>query len=354
VIGPPPHPAPAPPPLAILPAPAGVNHGAGLLSLGEALLLACWYSGRSEAGPDARILCSRSPDGGVRWDAPQAASTPHETALGAPAPGKSVGNVVLTRDTRGRIVMIAGEVQSRRIAGVETCKSWRCGRIDFRISTDLGRSWSPPTRLDDRPGALPRSRPTSFAAHDFLPVYQERGSASVLSLDLAALEPGRAPRVAIEPIPAGAPVIQPTLAPAQPGEPLRAYLRDPHRRFVYAAVYDAAAQAWSRAVPTNLPNPGSAVEAFRDGAGRVALIHNRGHRDRKTLSLAFSTDGDGFAEGCDLTVEGAHGEVAYPAAASLGDGAWGVAFSIDSKRRIAFVRLDRAWLEACANAAGLG
>ena len=68
MIGPP----PAPPVLAILPAPAGVNHGPGLLSLGDGVLLACWYSGRSEAGPDARILCARSRDGGVRWDPPRA------------------------------------------------------------------------------------------------------------------------------------------------------------------------------------------------------------------------------------------------------------------------------------------
>ena len=345
-------PPPEPPPLVILPAPARTNHGAGLIALGSDALLACWYSGRSEAGPDARILCARSGDAGQSWARPQAASTPHETALGAPAPAKSVGNVALARDADGRLVMISGEVQSRRIAGLETCKSWRCGRIDFRVSTDLGQSWSAPTRLDDRPGALPRSRPLRQDGADLLPVYQEAGRPGILALDLTALAPGQQPALQIQPIPAPTPLIQPTLAaPGRPGEPLRAYLRDPRRRFVYVSDYDAAAKAWSPARPTDLPNPGSAVEAFRDGAGRIVLIHNPGRRDRARLSLAFSIDGVHFAEGCDLSAAGAHGEAAYPAVTPMGAGVWGVAFSIAGKRQIAFVRLDEARLDACAAAA---
>ncbi|THD58651.1 exo-alpha-sialidase [Phenylobacterium sp.] len=343
---------PEPPPLVVLSAPARTNHGAGLIGLDGEALLACWYSGRSEAGPDARILCARSGDAGRTWAEPQAVSTPRETALGAPAPAKSVGNVVLARDAGGRLAMISGEVQSRRIAGLETCKSWRCGRIDFRVSTDLGHSWSAPTRLDDRPGALPRSRPLRWAGQDLLPVYQEAGRASVLALDLAALTPGQRPAAAPQPIPARTPLIQPTLAaPARAGEPARAYMRDPRRRFVYVSAYDAAAGRWSPAEPTDLPNPGAAIEAFRDGAGRIVLIHNPGRKDRRRLSLAFSMDGAHFAEGCDLSAPGAHGEAAYPAVTPMAAGAWGVAFSIEDKRRIAFARLDAAFLDACAAAA---
>jgi predicted neuraminidase len=344
-----------PPAVRFVPAPSRINHGAGLLRLASGDLLACWYSGKTEAGPDAVILCARSRDQGANWAPPTRVSRPHERAAGAPRPAKSVGNVVLAADPAGRVVMVSGEIQSRRWLGVEVCRTWRCGRIDFRISVDQGLSWSPPTRLDDRPGALPRGRPLRMAdGTDRLPIYREGRGASVISLDLAALKPGVAPAIRLAPIPAAETLIQPSLVP--PGrdpangaaQPLRAYLRDPHRLFVYLSSYHAATGAWSRAAPTDLQNPASAVEAFRDGRGRTVLIHNPGREDRRTLRLDVSSDGVHFPAGCDLVRRGALGEVAYPAVAEMGAGRWGVAFSANGKRRIAFLRLDQARIDACA------
>ena len=337
-------PFPAPPPMVVLPAPPGVNHGAGLAALGGESLLACWYSGRSEAGPEVVILCSRGRDLGAYWSSPWTISTPHEQALTATHPAKSLGNVALARDAGGRVVMIVGEIQSRRLAGVETCRTWRCGRIDFRISTDDGASWSPPTRLDDRAGALPRGRPvTASGLGDLVPVYQERGRAGVLRLDLARLAPGARPSATTMAIPAAGPVIQPSLV-ATPGR-VMAYLRDPGRRFVQVSTLEAG--GWSPARPTNLDNPGSAVEAFADLRGRVVLVHNPGRRDRRRLALAVSTDGARFGEACDLVPPGGAGEAAYPSVTELGPGRWGLTFSIDGKRRIAFTRLDQAFIDAC-------
>ena len=336
---------PPPPPMVVLPAPPGVNHGAGLIALGGERLLACWYSGRSEAGPDVVILCARSRDRGDHWTPPWTVSTLHAQALTAPRPAKSVGNVALARDAGGRLVMIVGEIQSRRLAGVETCRTWRCGRIDFRISTDDGSNWSPPTRLDDRPGALPRARPVAVAGlGDLVPVYQERGRAGVLRLDLARLEAGIRPAAAAMPIPATGPVIQPSLV-ATPGRVL-AYLRDPRRRFVQVSALEAG--GWSLARPTNLENPGSAVEAFADIRGRIVLAHNPGRRDRRRLALTTSTDGVRFGGACDLVAPGAAGEAAYPSVTELGPGRWGLAFSIAGKQRIAFLRLDQAFVDGCA------
>lgn len=330
--------------MVVLPAPAGINHGAGLLGLGGGRVLACWYSGRSEGGPDAVILCARSDDDGASWAAPNTISRPGERAAGAPQPAKSVGNVALARDGRGRIVMIVGEIQSRRVLGFETCRNWRCGRIDFRISTDEGASWSAPTRLDDRPGALPRARPVRFDGGDLVPVYREAGRASVLRLDLSGLEPGRAPQMAVEPIPAPGPLIQPALA--EVGGRLVALLRDPRRRHVHASRWEGG--GWITATPTTLENPGSAVEAFTDARGRLIAVYNPGRTDRRTLRLAASTDGASFAEGCDLVSRDSAGDAAYPSVAPVGPRRWGLVFSIQGKRRIAFMRLDQAFLDACA------
>jgi predicted neuraminidase len=98
---------PLPPPLTLLPGPPGVNHGAGLVALGNGDLLACWYSGRSEAGPDVVVLCSRGAQDGSRWSAPWTVSPPHERAAGAPRPAKSAGNVALARDAAGRLPDLA-------------------------------------------------------------------------------------------------------------------------------------------------------------------------------------------------------------------------------------------------------
>ena len=332
--------------MVVLPAPTGINHGAGLLALGGGRLLACWYSGRTEGGPDAVILCSRSDDGGADWAAPWVISKPHERAAGAARPAKSVGNVALARDGAGRLVMISGEIQSRRVAGLETCGGWRCGRIDFRISTDDGASWSEPTRLDDRQGALPRSRPIHVEGQsDLVPVYEERGRSSVLRLDLSRLQAGQVPKPATMPIANHGPLIQPSLAWAQ-GR-LVALLRDPHRREVHVSAFDPAAGAWSMARPTALANPNSAVEAFTDARGRLVALYNPSRKDRRTLRFAASGDGVSFTPGCDLVGRDTVGDAAYPSVAQTGPASWGVAFSIHGKRQIAFMAFDQGFLNAC-------
>ncbi len=337
---------PPPPPMVILPAPEGVNHGPGLLALSDDNLLACWYSGRSEAGPDVVILCARSTDAGAHWAVPRQVSTPGARAAGAPRPAKSVGNVALARDDAGRIVMIVGEIQSRRMAGIETCRTWRCGRIDFRVSTDDGLNWSTPTRLDDRPGALPRGRPLrATGLGDLIPVYQEAGWASVLRLDLATLTPGRRPDMITEPIPGPGPLIQPALVEAPAGR-LLAFLRDPRRRFVH--VSERRDGVWTRPRPTHVENPGSAVDAFRDIGGRIALIHNPGRRGRGVLAVALSDDGVRFGQACALVPAPVVGEAAYPSVTELGAGVWGMVFSIAGKRQIAFLRIGQDFLDRCA------
>jgi len=315
-----------------------------MLALDGAQLLVCWYSGASEAGRDVAIVCARSDRHGA-WSAPRRVSRPGERDLGGARAAKSVGNVALARDRTGRLVMIQGEVQSRRVAGLETCRSWRCGRIAFRVSTDEGRTWSRPTRLDDRRGALPRSRPLAVPGGDLVPVYREGGGAGVLRVDLAALEPGAPPAAQPIDMPGSADLLQPSLVAM--GGQVVAYLRDRRRRFVWASRLGPGA-SWSDPRPTNLPNPGSAVEAF-GYAGRTALVYNPSRRDRRTLALAFSRDGLAFDAGCLLVPHGAAGDVAYPAVAETGDGV-AVAVSIEGKRRIAVLRLARAFLDACAAA----
>jgi hypothetical protein len=330
----------APPALSYLPAPAHqVNHGAGLVRLRSGDLLACWYSGPAEADPDVAILCAEGR--GAAWAAPRVAAP----ARFAPDI-KSLGNVALARDRSGRLVMIFGVVRSRRAFGVQLCRSWACGRIEASVSSDEGRTWSAPLRLDDRGGALPRSRPLSHAGRpDMIPVYLERGRAGVLTTDLAemtadgfgpmhsALIPGRS-------------IIQPSLTIAPDGA-VWAYMRDLQRRRVFGARLGPGATEWTPAAPTNLENPSSPVEAFTDRSGAIVLIYNPSRRDRRTLALARSRDGLSFRRGCDLVPHDHAGDVAYPSIVEQSPGAWSAVFSTHGKTRIAVAHFDQAWLDSC-------
>lgn len=330
----------------LLPAPAdATNHGAGLAVLADGALLACWFSGRSEASADARILCARSADGGEHWAPPSVAVEPGERAEGAEAPAKTVGNATLHRDADGRLWLIYNVVQrwDWPLIG-NVCRNWFCGRVDAKVSTDDGASWSPARRLDDHGGALTRAKPLALDGRlVLLPFYLEGAETAFLDIaDLTAWS-GEPPVS----VPLDAPgLIQPSLVRQADGR-VRAFLRDRRRGFVYTALFDSAARRWSAAEPTDLANPDSAVEVLPGQAGRFVLIHNPGTEDRRALALAWSVDGVRFHQGCDLVAADSQGEVAYPTAVRDADGAFHLVYSSDGKRRIRHLRFTPAWLENC-------
>lgn len=323
-----------------IPAPAvKENHGAAIAQLKSGALLACWYSGKHEEDRSVRILCSRSATDGASWSPPWTAVPPGDRAVGAAGPDKSLGNVTLTVLPNGRVWMVHGVIQSHiwPIVG-EICRNWACGRTDARVSTDEGRTWSRAWRLVDLVGALPRAEIKPSGGEWLLPFYEETAQRSSIA------EVGRNGLVRrVWPL-AGYRLIQPALAPTNDGR-FRVFFRDQQRQAVYAANFDPR-RGWSGVGRTNLPNPGSAVDAFGDDAGRFVVIYNPSSTTRDTLALARSVDGTHFTRGCDLST-GADAPAAYPSVIRGRDGAWRVVFSASAKGRIRFVRFDSVWLAKC-------
>lgn len=336
----------------IVPVPEGqTNHAPGLVELTDGRLLVCWYSGTSEANEDTRILCSDSTDRGGSWSLPRVVVDRGEQAFGAEAANKSPGNVTLHFDGRGRLWLIYGVIQrwDWPLIG-NVCRNWLCGRVDAKVSADLGETWSAAVRLDDQTGALPRAKPVHVdRLGDILPLYREGDETAYLRIvDLAAMSPGQSlplPSGLVVPL-VGEALIQPSLV-VQPNGLIRAYLRDSRSASVFTALFDPASGLAAPAVPTNLPNPGAAVDAWLDDASRFVLVYNPSTGDRHSLSLAQSTDGVHFHPGCDLVASGAEGDVAYPTVIRSANGDWHVVYSSDGKTRIQHVRFNAAWLDHC-------
>lgn len=333
-----------------LPFPAGhINHAPGIIELPSGRLLECWYSGTTEANADVVLLCSLSADSGRTWSAPWQVAGPGERAIGAAERNKSLGNVALYEDTANRLWMIHGVIQrwNLPIVGNLFCVNWYCGRTDAIVSLDEGRTWSVPVRLDDAVGALPRAKVLRHPTlGDLVPLYREGAQVSyVRALDFAALRAGQVPTSRLLQIP-GRGVIQPSLV-LLPDKKVRAFLRDSRHIAIRTAVLDPVTLTWSELVRTELPNPGSGIDAFTDDAGEFVLIYNPSTRDRHALNLAASPDGVHFPRRCNLIVEDTQGDVAYPVVIRARDGTWHVAYSTQGKREVHHIRFDAAWLRRC-------
>jgi predicted neuraminidase len=116
---------------------------------------------------------------------------------------------------------------------------------------------------------------------------------------------------------------------------------------IRVAFLDPATTSSSQPVATDLPNPGSGIDAFTDDAGEIFVIYNPSTVDRRTLSLAASRDAIHFRPRCTLVATDAEGDVAYPVVIRAGDGTWHVIYSAWAKTKIVHFRFDSAWLRRC-------
>ena len=108
-------------------------------------------------------------------------------------------------------------------------------------------------------------------------------------------------------------------------------------------------ETWSLAVPTDLPNPNSSLEALVLRDGRWVLVYNDSEEDRHTLVLALSDD-EGRLWGWKRHLENTPGgRFHYPSIIQTRDGRINLTYTYqpgpDSGKSIQHVSLDADWIK---------
>jgi predicted neuraminidase len=121
-----------------------------------------------------------------------------------------------------------------------------------------------------------------------------------------------------------------------------------HRVFLSRSRDDG--ESWSLAVPTNLPNPNSSLEALALRDGRWVMIYNDSETGRHTLALTMSDD-EGRSWKWKRHLESAPGgRFHYPSIIQTRDGRVHMTYTfqpgVDTGKSIKHVSLDPDWIKA--------
>ncbi|MBM3502149.1 MAG: neuraminidase (sialidase) [Armatimonadetes bacterium] len=280
-------------------APCPACHASTIAEVGPGRFLCAWFGGTQEGEKDVGIWVAElagdawSPPRLVARDPEQPGWNPvlfhtraGETLLlykAGPRPSNWSGLLMRSRDggetwsepewlpagILGPIKNKPVELESGEIVCGSSVESWRLWACWCEITPDAGRTWS------------------------------KHGPIGV---------PGR---------PYG--IIQPAVLDLDGGRVRFLCRSHGMRRIVCADSLDGG-RSWGDAFLTDLPNPGSGIDAVRLADGRIALIHNHTTTDRTPLNVAVSEDG-GDTWGPPLVLEDEPGEYSYPAIIQASNGA---------------------------------
>lgn len=298
----------------MIPMPTGVPsaHASALASLPDNQLIAFWWAGSRESGPDVKVYASRWSNG--KWSDNWVVASRESLGKALGFGVRRIGNPVAWTAADGTVHLY---VVATGLGG------WAASRIVQLESRDQGTSFAVRRVLPMSPlfntSTLVRTAPVALADGGWwLPVYFEIGNKypMLMSFDSAGM-PRRMARIGT-----GTDSLQPTIVPVSSTE-VRAWMRDSgeSQRVQQASSRDGG-NSWEDLAPMAVSNESTSLAALRLNTGSILMLYNhvaKGGSSRNTLSLASSTDAHTWKLLAQIVTGKPGDEFSYPTMHVVGD-----------------------------------
>ncbi|KQQ86544.1 sialidase family protein [Massilia sp. Leaf139] len=275
-------------------------------------MLAFWWAGSRESGPDVKVYAARTRDG--KWSAPWEVASRESLGRALGFGVRRIGNPVAWTAPDGLVHLY---VVATGLGG------WAASRIVHMVSNDAGASFTTRRLLPLSPllntSVLVRTSPIALADGGWwLPVYFELGIKYPMLMAFDANgEPTRLGRIG-----SSMSTLQPAIVPVSNTE-VRAWMRDAsdEQRIQHAASRDGGA-SWEDLPPLDMPNHSTSLAAIRLSSGDILMLHNHvdaGGSARNILRLSISKNGHVWRTVDDIVVGKVGDEFSYPAMHQVGN-----------------------------------
>ncbi|WP_426209429.1 exo-alpha-sialidase [Massilia sp. TWP1-3-3] len=298
----------------LIPMPAGVPsaHASTLAALPGGALMAFWWAGSRESGPDVKVYSSRLEKG--VWSATREVATRESLGQALGFGIRRIGNPVAWTDRNGKVHLY---VTTTGLGG------WAASRIVHLVSTDQGDNFGVLRVLPMSPmfntSVLIRTTPVALVDGGWwLPAYFELGIKYPI---LMAFDDKGDPRWLTR-IGTRTTTLQPALV-ATSGTEAHAWMRDAgnEHKVQHAISHDAGA-SWADQPPLEMGNHSSSVAAYRLTHGGMLMLNNHvrpGDSARNVLRLSHSNDAASWKQVLDVVQGNNDEEFSYPALQQIGD-----------------------------------
>jgi predicted neuraminidase len=342
------------------------NHSSSIVELPNGDLLVCWFHGSGErTADDVKILGARKLKSTGQWTAPfEMADTP----------GFPDTNCTMFVDSKQRLWLFWPVILANQ---------WESALMKYKMTADLSGTGAPKwtyfdnillkpknlleqiqrhlpesehktrlvkdasIKLTSRLGWFTRTHPVELpSGRILLPLYSDGFDFSLIGIS----DDGGQTWYASEPI-VGLGNIQPSIVRKKDGT-LVAYMRDngpPPKRIHFSMSKDEGL-TWSPAADTELPNPGTSVEAISLRSGNWIIVYNDLEKGRHSLAISMSDDeGATWKWKRHLGVQ-EKSQFHYPSVIQAKDGSIHVTYSyfVPEGKSIRHARFDEGWVKASA------
>lgn len=293
------------------------SHAPTIAAFPDGELLAAWYSYVGPGELDgAALYIARRPAGAAAWE-------PSELLVDR---GEADANPVLYAEGE-RVWLFQAVVPF----------GWSAARVEWQISEDRGRIWTPARPLAGPLGNNVRYPPVRLASGGLLlPAYDDLLKRSLFY----ASDSGTQWRL-VSTLSSAPGNIQPSVV-VLADQSLLAVMRNDGGDWLWAARSFDEGRTWTAPADSGFLNPGSPAELVRLASGNLLLVFNDSRSRRSPLSASLSPDEGETWTPPRVLVEGL-GDWAYPSAVQTSDGLVHIVYSHD-RAWIGHIEINEAWV----------